>query len=177
MRDGASASARWRGECTRFMPGIACGRCVARAPRSRRCADPRASMQPSLKERCCVVASPDEQRAERRASLAPSPRRRASLFLQPSFALSMLHDSNASVSSLCSSMTRLSTTPRRSARTAVLALLDRSLYRIKEPRQQPNEDSQRGPRRPPPIPYRAPHHRACGFARPQSFTVAKIHGR
>ena len=38
------------------------------------------------------------------------------------------------------------------ARTGVLALLYRSMYRIKEPRQQPNEDSQRGPRRRPPIP-------------------------
>ena len=59
------------------------------------------------------------------------------------------------------------------ARTGALALLYRSMYRIEEPRQQPNEDSQRGPRRPPPIPYRAPHHRTCGFARPQSFIVAK----
>ena len=38
------------------------------------------------------------------------------------------------------------------ARTAVLALLYRSMYRIKEPRQQPNEDSQRRPRRWPPTP-------------------------
>ena len=38
------------------------------------------------------------------------------------------------------------------ARTGVIALLYRSMYRIKEPRQQPNEGSQRGPRRRPPIP-------------------------
>ena len=52
------------------------------------------------------------------------------------------------VSSLCSSMTMLpwDNDPRQSPRIGVFALLYRSAYRIKEPRQQPNEDSQRGPR-------------------------------
>ena len=139
----------------RVSPGIACGRCVARAPRSRRCADPPASMQPCGEAHCCGVASPDEQRAGRFATPAPSPRRRASLFLQSCrVALSVLHDSlvAAALQGNDEHCHRGPNVSRQSARTAVLALLDRSVYRIKEPRQQPNEDRQRGPRRQPPIP-------------------------
>ena len=51
---------------------------------------------------------------------------------------------------LCRAMTSTATEAPTSLanprRRAVLALLYRSMYRIKEPRQQPNEDSQRGPR-------------------------------
>ncbi len=146
-RASGAALARRRGECTRFMPGIACGRCYGRAQQSQRCADPPASMQPSLKARCCGVASPDEQRAAGRATAAPSPRRRASLFLQSCrVALSVLHDSLFVALPCNDERHRGPNVSRQSARTGVIALLYRSVYRVKEPRQQPNENSQRGPR-------------------------------
>ena len=137
----------------RVSPGIACGRCYgtcATIATLRRPSSVDAAILRGALLRSCLAG-----RATRGTALDTSALATPASIVILATVLRIVNAARQQgvVSSLCSSMTRLSSQrPRQSARTGVIALLYRSVYRIKEPRQQPNEDSQRGPRRRPPIP-------------------------
>ena len=140
-------------ENARVSPGIACGRCYgtcATIATLRRPSSVDAAILRGALLRSCLAGRATRGRVRDTSALATP----ASIVILAIVLriVNAARQQGVVPSLLCSSMTRLTTTPRQSPRTTVLALLDRSVYRIKEPRQQPNEDSQRGPRRRPPIP-------------------------
>ena len=151
-RASGAASARRRGECTRFMPGIACGRCYstcATIATLRRPSSVDAAILRGALLRSCLAGRATRGRPRDSSALA-TPASIVILAIELRRIVRCLHD--RAIYRRCTSSQPSALLLRQSARTGVIALLYRSMYRIKEPRQQPNEDSQRGPRRRPPNP-------------------------
>ena len=131
------------------MPGIACGRCYgtcATIATLRRPSSVDAAILRGALLRSCLAGRATRGRPRDSSALATP----ASIVILAIELPRIVTGSNA-VALMMSRAPRHCQRPllhqiAQFARTGVLALLYRSVYRIKEPRQQPNEDSQRGPR-------------------------------